>query len=70
MALYRITIKRSVNGVRLEKGMFVELPSSTTNPLGMTKYREQVVQLFKTKYGVDVAKARAIGTSMMDIEKI
>ena len=57
MALWRLTIKQSgtINTVRIEKGMSVELvTNSTTSPLQVITYKEQIAQLFKIKYGIDV----------------
>ena len=51
MALWRISVKTggTVNGVRLEKGMYVEcVTTSTSNPLqtNLTKNKPMIGQLF------------------------
>lgn len=73
MALWRLTIKQSgnINTVRIEKGMSVELvTNSTTSPLQVITYKEQIAQLFKNKYGIDVIKACAISPTRMSCERI
>lgn len=61
MALWRISVKNSGNAAcvnksqKLEKGMSVETStSSTTPPLGQPNQRPLLVQLFKSKYGIDI----------------
>ena len=51
--LYKVTVKSnlSINGVRLEKGMSVEV-SSQSLPLSTLQGKEQVTNAFKAKYGV------------------
>lgn len=77
MALFRITVKdsRSINGVRIEKGMTVEVAkgnnsATTTDVFGTTDGKKMVANAFMVKYGIDVAKANAISKIYMDIEKI
>lgn len=73
MALWKIEIKQSgiINGVRIEKGMFVEMVTNTsTPPLSMSKNFDAIGQLFKDKYGIDLVKARLIGQGRMSCVKI
>jgi len=77
MALFRITVKdsRSINGVRIEKGMTVEVAkgnnsATTTDVFGTTDGKKMVANAFMVKYGIDVVKANAISKIYMDIEKI
>ena len=73
MALSRLTIKQSgnINIVRIEKGMSVELvTNSTTLPLQVITYKEQIAQLFKNKYDIDVIKVCAISPTRMSCERI
>ncbi len=76
MALWRISVKRSesVNGVRLEKGMFVEMvtPVSMSNPLNSNpgENKPKINNLFVGKYGVDLLKAGLISPSHLQSEKI
>ncbi len=70
--LYNVTIKRSasINGVRLEKGMSVEVVSQSFNLLGTWQNREVVNNAFKAKYGVDVGRANALTPLHLDVVKI
>ena len=76
MALWRISVKRSesVNGIRLEKGMFVDMvtPVSMSNPLNSNpgENKPKINNLFVSKYGVDLLKAGLISTSHLQSEKI
>ena len=74
MALWKIAVKSSgiINGVRIEKGMSIEYESKTTTPpLQLLSQRKDAInQLFKNKYGVDLAKAGIINTGRMSCEKI
>lgn len=56
--LCRITTNRtmSANGVKVEKGMSVEVITQTNN-LNNNKDRDAMKQAFIRKYGVDVTKA-------------
>ena len=68
MALFRITVTqtRLTNGVRLEKGMSVEVASAYSNPL-TTNGGHEVIAAFMRVYGLDLAKA---GKSGLDVKKI
>ena len=73
MALWKIEMKQSgiINGVRIEKGMSVEMvTNSSTPPLSVSKNYEAIAQLFKSKYGVDLMKARLVGPGRMSCTKI
>ena len=73
MALWKIEMKQSgiVNGARIEKGMAVELATtSSTPPLSTSQHNETIGQLFLNKYGVDVMKARLINQGRMSCTKI
>ena len=69
--LYKVTVKTNLNsnGVRLEKGMSVEVASQSL-PLSTLQGKEQVNNAFKAKYGVDVKKAGAFTSRYLDLEKI
>ncbi len=73
MALWKITVKNTANsnGVRVEKGMSVEL-ASLSNPLIVnTSTNKPIInQLFINKYGVDLIKANRLSTSYLNCEKI
>ncbi len=72
MALWKITVKFNTvrKGQRLEKGMSVEIPTpSTSDPLGSSKYREQVAAAFSNRYAINL-DASVINHSYFDSEKI
>ena len=70
--LYKVTVKSNLssNGVRLEKGMSVEVVSQSFNLLGIRQGQELVNNAFKAKYGVDVKKACALTSLYLDVVKI
>ena len=76
MALWRISVKSSgtVNGIRLEKGMFVEMhtPDTMSDPLrsNVSENKPKINNLFVSKYGVDLLKAGLISQSHLQAEKI
>ena len=69
--LYKVTVKSNLNsnGVRLEKGMSVEV-SSQSLPLSTLQGKEQINNAFKAKYGVDIKKACALQSIYLDVVKI
>lgn len=72
MPLYRATVKHTslTNGVRLEKGMSVELVSNNySNPL-LTNGGTEVINAFMRIYGVDIKKANAVSSAYIDVVKI
>ena len=74
--LYKVTVKSNLNsnGVRLEKGMSVEVAfhksESLSSLLSDGKGQQLVINAFKTKYGVDVKKAGAFTSRYLDLERI
>lgn len=70
--LYRVTVKnnRIANGIRLEKGMSVEVSSQSFPLLSTKQGKEQVNNAFKAKYGVDIKKACADTSLYLDVVKI
>jgi hypothetical protein len=71
MALYKVTVKCSSgtsNGVRFEKGMSVEVVSST-DPISSNSGKA-VVEAFDRKYGIDIKKAGRLNHSHLEVEKI
>jgi len=73
MALWKISAKGNWNwgtNKNLVKGMFIEMPtSSTTPPLGLTKYQESIAQAFNTKYSTKFDKSKMSGSYLV-CEKI
>ncbi len=72
MALYKITVKSSstTNGIKLEKGMSVQVTTRTTyNPIS-TNGGKEVVDAFMRIYGVDIKRAGKLSSSYLELEKI
>jgi hypothetical protein len=71
MALFKITVKRSgvTNGLRLEKGMSVDVPSKYTNPV-VTNGGHEVQDAFLRVYGIDLKKANCLSMNYLDVQKI
>lgn len=72
MPLFRITVKQSKvsNGVRLEKGMSVDVVSNSfSNPVS-TNGGQPVVDAFNRIYGVDIKKAEALSMVYLDVVRI
>lgn len=70
--LYRITVKNSklTNGVRIDKGMFVDVvTNSTSNPV-LINGGQAVADAFMRIYGVDIKKAGALSMAWLDVERI
>ena len=70
--LYKVTVKSDSNrnGVRLEKGMSVEVASQSYSLLSTLQGQELVNNTFKVKYGVDLKKACALTSLYLDVVKI
>lgn len=70
MALYRVTVKRTVivRGIRLEKGMSVEVPC-VGNPLAV-RAGQDVSDAFQRIYGIDLKKIGAANLGYLNVEKI
>ena len=72
MPQYRITVKqmKNANGVRIEKGMSVDVvTSSFSNPL-LTNGGQAVADAFMRIYGIDIKKAGALNTSYLDVNEL
>lgn len=73
MALWKISAKSDKNwGAKknLVKGMFIEMSTaSTTPPLNLTKYYDDIARAFNVKYSTDFDKSK-IGHSYFVCEKI
>jgi hypothetical protein len=69
MPLFRITVKsaKHANGVRIEKGMSVEVMSNSfSNPI-LTNGGQSVIDAFNRIYGIDIKKAGALSTVYLDV---
>ena len=72
MALYRVTVTRTVasNGLRLEPGMYVDIPTqTTTNPVSVDGGCD-VIAAFQRIYGIDVSKIYGILKTALKVEKV
>lgn len=69
MPLFKITVKtaKNSNGVRLEKGMSVDVASNSFNNLVTTNGEQVVVDAFQCIYGIDIKKAGALSTVYLDV---
>ena len=72
MPLFRVTVKNSknTNGVRIERGMSVDVvTNSMSNPV-TTNGGLPVVDAFMRIYGIDIRKAGALSMAWLDCERI
>lgn len=72
MPLFRVTVKTSknTNGVRIERGMTVDVPSnSMSNPVTVNG-GQTVADAFMRIYGIDIKKAGALNMAYLDVERI
>ena len=72
MPLFRITVKqmKNDNGVRLERGMSVDVSTlSFSNPV-TTNGGQLVADAFMRVYGVDIKKAGALNMVYLDVKQI
>ncbi len=70
--LYRVTVKSSKNsnGIRIERGMSVEVVTNNiTNPV-TTNGGQAVADAFMRIYGIDIRKAGALNMVYLDVKKI
>lgn len=69
MPIWKFTtkMKRNCNGVFIEKGMSVEIVTSTTsNPINSPQGREKIAAAFMSKYGIDMKKANNLQPGYLD----
>lgn len=72
MPLFRITVKsnRNSNGIRIERGMSVDVVSNSfSNPV-TTNGGQNVVDAFMRIYGIDIKRAGALNMVCLDVERI
>lgn len=72
MPLFRISVKQSKNsnGIRLEKGMSVEIVSDSFNNPVSTNGGQSVVDAFYRIYGVDIRKAGALSMVYLEVKRV
>lgn len=70
--LYRITVKQSklTSGIRVEKGMSVDVQSETIGNPVSTNGGQEVIDAFMEKYGIDIKAAGALSMAYLDVEEI
>lgn len=71
MALYKVKVDRSItsNGIRLEKGMVVDVITKvTTNPVSVNN-GEAVKEAFKRVHGVDLSSVWGAVRSALSVIK-
>lgn len=69
MPIWKFTtkMKRTCNGVFIEKGMSVDVVTPTTsNPLNSPQGRNQIAAAFMSKYGVDMKKGQNLTSGYLD----
>ena len=72
MPLFRVTVKsmKVGNGLRIEKGMSVEVISNSfSNPV-VTNGGQLVNDAFMRIYGVDMKKLGALNMAYLDVQRI
>ena len=72
MPIFRVTLKqmKNDNGIRLERGMSVDVPTSSfSNPV-TTNGGQLVADAFMRVYGVDIKKAGALNMVYLDVKQI
>ena len=70
--LYRVTVKSSKNsnGIRIERGMSVEVVTNNiTNPV-TTNGGQVVADAFMRIYGIDIRKVGALNMVYLDVKRI
>lgn len=73
MTLFKLTVKRKFNvrqGKFAEAGMTAEVSYNGSNfPIGDTRYRKEVVDQLKAKYGIEVDPGQ-VSTVNFDVAKV
>ena len=72
MAVFRVIVKtaKNSNGVRIEKGMTVDVVNnSMMNPV-ITDGGKSVIEAFNRIYGIDIKKAGVLSMAYLDVQKI
>lgn len=72
MALYKISVESSstTNGIKLEKGISVQVTTRTAyNPIS-TNSEKEVVDAFMRIYGIGIKRAVKLSSSYLEPEKI
>ena len=72
MALYQVTVSKTVasNGIRLEPGMQVVIPTqTTTNPVAVNGGKD-VIAAFQRVFGIDIGSIFHTLGAVLKVEKV
>ena len=72
MPIFRVTVKqmKNDNGIRLERGMSVDVSTSSfSNPV-TTNGGQLVLDAFMRVYGLDIKKAGALNMVYLDVRQM
>lgn len=73
MALFKVNVKNTLfrNGVRLEKGMSVDVVmlSPAHHPLHFNS-GQAIVDAFMRIYGIDLRKANAVNSAVLEVVRV
>jgi hypothetical protein len=61
---------KNSNGIRLEKGMSVDVVTNTFNNPVTTNGGQPVIDAFMRIYGIDIKKAGALNTVYLDVQRL
>lgn len=72
MAVFRVTVKtaKNSNGVRIEKGMTVDVVTNSMMIPVITDGGKSVIEAFNRIYGIDIKKAGVLSMAYLDVQKI
>lgn len=73
MAQFKVTVKTTsvTNGVRLEKGMSVNVVcNNSASPFVTEQDRQAIADAFTRAYGIDIKKTNRISNAFLDVEKV
>ncbi len=72
MPLYRVTVKQMKvsNGLRIEKGMSVDVVTNTISNPVVTNGGQLVNDAFIRLYGIDLKKIGAMNLVYLDVQRI
>ena len=70
--IYRITVQspKNTNGVRIERGMSVDVVTNSLSDPVSTNGGQVVADAFMRIYGIDIKKAGALNRAWLDVERI
>lgn len=61
---------KNANGIRIEKGMRVEIPSNLMSNPVVTDGGKSVCEAFFRIYGIDIKKVGALNMTYLEVERI